>query len=206
VTHRGPCQPRTCWDSGVLGFCFQPEQPQRQINRAWQEPSGSLGSRASCISPHPAAPVLTLPPSRAHPAARCRPSPGDHTLHTMCTHVKVNINSRRHHHVPAVFFRDFPALLPRPGTRGVRTPLAARQKMLFTQSPPLSQGRSEHPWGGGKGGRQGQHGEGSTGGLLLHRNPLGSRGSLQTPKSLLVMEPRMVLCASQVKPLSQGHL
>lgn len=29
---------------------------------------------------------------------------------------------------------------------------------------------------------------------------------MQVPKSLLVMEPTMLLSASQVKPLSQGHL
>lgn len=43
-------------------------------------------------------------------------------------------------------------------------------------------------------------------GLFFHRRLEESWGSLQTPKSLLVMEPTMVLSASQVKPLSQGHL
>lgn len=45
-----------------------------------------------------------------------------------------------------------------------------------------------------------------TWGLFLHRRLEESWGSLQRPKSLLVMEPTMVLSASQVKPLSQGHL
>lgn len=65
-----------------------------------------------------------------------------------------------------------------------------------------SAGRSRHPWGGGKAGAARG---GARGGLILHHE-LELRGSLQMPKSLLVMTPTMVLSTSQVKPLSQGQL
>lgn len=50
-----------------------------------------------------------------------------------------------------------------------------------------------------------QRGTGA-GGFFLQRRLEDSRGSVQTPKSVLVMEPTMVLSTSHVKPLSQGHL
>lgn len=77
---------------------------------------------------------------------------------------------------------------------------------LYSTPPPQpgQHGQVQASLGRGKG-RVAGAARGGTGALVLHHE-LELRGSLQMPKSLLVMTPTMVLSTSQVKPLSQGHL